>query len=233
MALLVLLLSRTAAKPEASVMSSILNPTPRTIIRMGIAAEVRLQQLGIPDGSNPVTAALSDGGAGARATTRYHPRSYGGQRMWGETVASLRIYLEAHGWETDFFLGVDITLNRRLGLALIVTAGSAAVGDPANQPQVRYERKDVIRGLVNGSVDTLWSAQERPEWEPWFVLHHLTGNELRAEVARPTGIDRGGWVGSWTERIILPSTAFGTPGGGGRPIAAPPEVDIDVQRRVG
>lgn len=166
---------------------------PRTPIFTGAAADARVQQLGIPQ-TSLLAEALRDGASGARATTSAHPRAYPGQRMWGESTASLRIGLASSGWMTENFCGVDLTTDPRSGVALIVTAGDAATGDERYDPQVRYERRDVIQGLVNGHLDTLWSAAERPQWEVWFLLHRLTNQSLRAELSRPLAIGGGGWV---------------------------------------
>src|SRR4051794_25635793 len=106
-----------------------LPPSTRTLVHHGPGADSRLQRLGIARGSDPIVEAMKDGAAGARAATDYHPRSYAGQRMWGDTTAALRIYLEAFGWETLYFMGVDLVLHRPTGVALIVTAGDAATGN--------------------------------------------------------------------------------------------------------
>ena len=42
---------------------------------------------------------LDDGAAGDRGATQFHPKSYAGQRMWGDTTAALRVYLEPFGEE--------------------------------------------------------------------------------------------------------------------------------------
>ena len=204
---------------------------PRTPIREGAAADLRLQQLGVPN-AGTIVAAINDGASGARAATKYHPKSFAGQRMWGDSTAALRVYLEPYDWESLYFHGVDLVLSRRTGIALIVTASDAATGDRRYIPQVRYERKEVIQGLINGHAATLWDAQEPPEWDCWFVLHYLTKTELRGEVSRPAGIGRTGMVTSWSERILLPSTPFGAaPRTTRRTAMAPAAIDVPVQRR--
>lgn len=154
--------------------------------------------------------------------------------MWGETTATLRFNLEGCGFEALTFIGADLTLHRARGLALIVTAGCGATGELSYVPQVRYERREVITGLVNGSVDTLWEAGERPEWAVWFVLHHLSGSELRGEVSMPNAISPAGLVSSWAERILLPTTTFGGSDGRRRTDDdGPDSIQVDVKRRAG
>lgn len=205
----------------------------RTIIHQGPAADIRLHQLGIP-GARPIALATHDGAAGARAATSYHPKSYAGQRMWGDTTAALRIYLEPVGWEPLHFMGVDLVLDRARGVAIIVTAGDAATGDDRYTPGVRYERREVIQGLINGYAATLFDAQQPPQWDVWFLLHYLTRTELRGELSKPVGISRTGHVSGWFERILLPVTPFG-PGSRRqrREPTAVPAVNVGVQRRAG
>lgn len=214
------------------------NPSqvPRAPVFTGPHAEARAQQLGIAGGTAPLVAALRDGASGARATTAMHPRSYSGQRMWGEAVASLRRRL-LPGWEPEVYRGADLTLNRARGVAIIVIAGDSTSGrEDYPFPQVRYDRGEAIQGIVNGGLDQLWGSPTptRPLWEVWFLLHFLQQSTLSAELSRPSGIGRGGWVTGWPERIILPDTTFGgakrrTEGADD----APPAVEVDVQRRTG
>ena len=229
----VLLHSMRAAKPEMG--DTMPNPQriPRTPILAGVAAEARTQQLGLP-GTALLVEALRDGASAARTTTPMHPRAYRGQRMWGEAVASLGFSLTPHGWEHQTFLGVDLIVEPRLGTALLVTAGDAATGREDYVPQVRYERREVIQGLVNGSLDTLWGPTPRPEWEVWFLLHNLALTSLSAELSHPISVNNSGRVMGWSERIMMPDTAFGGPNPSTRRDEhQPAEVRVEVQRRVG
>ena len=174
-----------------------------------------------------------DGAAGARGTNELHPRSYPGQRMWAESVASLRLETMPHGWVPEEYLGVDLVVQRTLGIAFIVTAGDGATGDDRYVPQVRYERRDVIRGLVNGALDHLFGRAEAQRWRVWFVLHYLAAGGLRAELAEPRWVDRGGWVSGWKERILIPDAVFGSPTRRTTSGDNPPVVDVSVERRAG
>ena len=154
--------------------------------------------------------------------------------MWGETVASLAFGLNRYGWERENYAGVDLVVERRRGFALLVTAGDAAAGDERYNPQVRYERREMIQELVNGHFDTLWGSADRPEWQVWFLLHCLTSAALRAELSRPAWVGQGGFVTGWVERVLLPEMGFAGPDPATRGDgAAPPEVDVEVQRRTG
>lgn len=209
-------------------MSARQSAVPSVPIHTGVGAEVRLQQLGVP-GSQPLVDALHDGASAARATTSEHPAAYPGQRMWGETVASLRRALGHHGWTPETFKNVDLVLGPRQDIAIVVTAGDPTAGDQRYNPQVRYERREVIQGLVNGPGSTLWGPTDAPRWEIWFLLHHLTGRTLDGELSRPQAVAGNGWVSAWSERIMLPQTGFGP--SPRRRSQQPPEVEVDVQRR--
>jgi hypothetical protein len=211
------------------------NPAiPVAPVFVGSAAEIRLQKLGMP-GTEVLVDALQDGASGARATTENHPVAYRGQRMWGETVASLREGLKGHGWDGEYLSGVDLVRHRSSGVAVVVTAGDSATGLPNYRPQVRYERCGVVQALVNGGYDTLWEAAKRPEWEVWFLLHRLDGLSLQAELSLPAEIGTNGWVTGWAERVLLPHTSFGRGRGSSVPgdNTGPARVDVEVQRRVG
>lgn len=155
--------------------------------------------------------------------------------MWGEAVASLGSRLtRGHGWERRVLLGVELVTEPDRGTALVVVAGDAATGSPSYIPQVRYERREVTQGLVNGYFDPLWESETRREWEIWFLLHHLGVATLTGELSRPIGLTRSGLVTTWAERVLLPNTMFG----GRDPQwrrgdGTPPQVDVSVHRRVG
>lgn len=202
---------------------------PETPVHVGADAEDRLHRLGIP-GLAPLVNAVRGGASAARATTEFHPRSYRGPRMWAETHASLAHGLKPRDWTPECFMGADLLLNTHLGLALIVTAGDNATGKERYSPQVRYERHEVITGLVNGYADNLFTAGDRPGWSVWFLLHHLTGAALQAELSKPSSITNAGWVSSWQERIVLPES--GTPTPQRRAPRKTTDIDVPVGRRV-
>jgi hypothetical protein len=203
---------------------------------MGPAAEARLQSLGIP-GSRLVLDAVGDGASGAMATTTLHPVSYFGQRMWAETVQSLRVLLENYGWEPMVVKGADLVVHRARGIALIVTAGDGCTGKDTFNPQVRYDRGDAVRALVGGHLDTLFdTAAERPVWQVWFLLHYMSKDALRVELSLPAAIGRSGWVTTWAERIILPEQTFGDHESAAESDpdeAATTAVEVNVRRRAG
>jgi hypothetical protein len=203
---------------------------PRSAIYSDIVADERLRILHIP-GTPSLLQAVSHGAQAARSTSAFHPRAYRGQRMWAETHAALGNLLHGDGWEPANFLGADLVLHNRSGLAIIVTAGDTATGNEHFTPQVRYERQEVITGLVNGHADTIFRASEgeRPEWTIWFLLHHLGGKAIQAELSRPQSI-HGGWVSTWAERILLPT--IGDPRQDRPKPRRAAEIDVPVGRRL-
>lgn len=222
-------------------MSNQLPATPGITTHVGIAAEVRLHQLGVP-GSPVLVDAVRDGASGYRNTTPLHPVGYGGQRMWGETVNSTRRGLIPHGWEPETVSGVDLTVNRVLGISIIVVSGDESTGRSGLAPEFRYDHPRVLRQIVGGHLDTLWETPgERPEWEVWFLLHQVGPRSVNAELSRPRGIAPSGSVTGWSERILLPDQPFAGPGarsssGSGTGTGSgtsPAAVDVPVRRRAG
>jgi hypothetical protein len=199
----------------------------------GPDAERRVWRLGIP-GTAILVDALGYGSAAARTVTAAHPLSYRGQRLWAEATAYLRMELP-EPWEPEVIVGVDLVVNRQSGIAMIVTKGDGATGQRQHTPQVHYERGEVIQRLVNGSLDTLFTVGQRPEWEVWFLLHRLQADACAAELARPAALDRQGAVVSWVTRLLLPGTARAPRGRIAVPAPSSPTADVDVpvRRRTG
>lgn len=198
-------------------------------IHTGEEAEARLQGLGLP-GAGVLTGAIAHGVAAARTVTAMHPSSYRSHRLWAEATMYLRWHLSSP-WEPEVESGVDLVVERERGVGIVVTKGDGAVGDPRFEPQVLYERGEAIQRLVNGSLDTLFTAGQPPRWEVWFLLHHLDGDDCTAELARPLAISERGWVAGWHSRLLLPAVGATGPvePAADRPV---PEVDVPVARRV-
>jgi hypothetical protein len=203
---------------------------PRAPVFTGAGAQARLQQLGLP-GAEPLLDALGDGCAAASTTTTLHPVSYAGQRVWAETVAGVRYLLGDHGWQDVHIKGVDLTVHYGTGVAIIVTSGDSATGLEAHTPQVKYERGDVVRILVNGELDTLFTGARETPWVVYFFLHHVEAERCRSELSRPNHIGPGGRVSSWAERVLLPEITFDGTGAGAPRVEEDPEIEFDVRRR--
>jgi hypothetical protein len=203
-------------------------------VKLNGAAAARLSSLGFRRPAD-VRAAVQDGAAAARAaSTPMHPRSYPGQRMWGETTASLAFMTQDLGFEKEEASNVDFLANHRTGTVVIVTAGDGSTGDPGFTPQVRYPRREITSLVINGGLDRIWDAN-RPSWDVWLLLHHLDRGEqiVPAELSKAHEVTADGLVTEWDERIIIPDAI---PPAGGRPhIDAPLPVlsdpDVFVARR--
>ena len=201
---------------------------------VGVEAETRLIQLGF-EVPSVLRNSIQEGASARRSTTLMHPLTYGGYRMWAESTASLAHACREWGFEHQVFRGVDLVASSSSGRAIILTAGDSATADPLNFPQVRYRRRSVITRLVNGELDNLFSADKRPEWEVWFLLHHFSRHDLEvpAELSRPAEITQSGLVAAWIERVVIPSAGEPGPRKAATipaPAAAP---DALVERRAG
>lgn len=213
---------------------------PRASVVKDAQAEVACQQLGFPGGTEVLVAALKDGAGGRRATVqKVHPHAYGGARMWGEAVASLR-ERAPDGWRAGEIGGVEMLVDLLHRRAVVVTAGNSATGHEQYRPNVRYPRGEVVANLVNGTstneTPTLWSLSDDsdgPDWEVWMLLHHMHKKNLHGELSRVLKISPSGYVSRWGLRILLPITEFGPDKGERREPVSPPVVEVNVQRRTG
>lgn len=183
-----------------------LRSIPRAPVFHGVAADAKLQQLGVP-GRFPLQQAVLVGNASANNTTDDHPPAYPGDKMWGETTAELRSMLRVHGFERRRFRGLDLTVSTSSGLAIVVTAGGQGTGNKLYNPNVRYKRGDVLRDIINGGSDSMFDLDEegeRPDWDIFFLLHHrTTKGTASAELSRPIAINKRRTVTTWDLRILL------------------------------
>lgn len=206
---------------------------PRTRTLTGSVATAELAQLGLP--GHIVRQAVEHGAGTARASASLgYPRIYSGLRMWAESGNALVELGYEHGWEREHFGGVEPLVNRTIGCVIIVTAGDGATGEEHYQPQVRYDRPDLVQNIVRGGLNNLLTPT-RDDWQVWFLLHNLNVQErvagpVQAELSQPEDLDDG-YVTGWITRILI----AGTDGGEGvatrKPDAEPSEPVVTIRRR--
>ncbi len=126
---------------------------------------------------------------------------------------------------------MDLAVNYTTGVAIVVTSGDSATGLEAHTPQVKYERGDVVRILVNGELDTLFTGARETPWAVYFFLHHVEPERCRSELSRPNHIGPGGRVSSWTERVLLPDIDLDGSGANAPQVGDDSEIEFDVRRR--
>lgn len=209
---------------------------PRSPIHEGARAEARLQSLGVPS-SSTVLDALAIGSSAFRSCNQHHPRSYPGTRMWAETFEAMAFSLIPLGWTLERVLNVEMLVNPQASDSIIVTAGDLACGHRDVFPQVKYERGEVISGMINGPTPSFFnvSAAMPPRTRVWFLLHRVRTVMVDAELSSPRGIDAAGLVTGWSERILLPSSPSGQGTRRQTPSAIPPAtpnpIHVPVARR--
>lgn len=210
----------------------------RTRIVTGASAEAELDRLALP--GDIVRDGIEHGAGTARAaSTSDYPRTYAGIRMWSETGAAIINQAYALGWEREHCGGVAPLVNRTLGLAIIVTAGDGCTGDERYDPDVRYERPELVRAIVRGELNTLLSPAPE-DWDVYFLLHYVGDQDpergfVPAELSRPEGLDGEGRVTRWRTRILIPAGGTGDDGVGRRtappPMVEPPSPAVTIRRR--
>lgn len=178
---------------------------PRSPVHEGPLAEARLQGVGIPS-SQTVVDALAIGGAAFRSCDARHPRSYPGTRMWAETFHALAFSLTRVGWTVERDHNVEMLVSPDEAHTIIVTAGDMACGHRDVFPQVKYERGEVISGMINGTTPQMFGSTtpSTRSGQIWFLLHRVRTTMVDAELSIPRGIDDAGFVTGWTERILIP-----------------------------
>lgn len=212
----------------------------RARILTGALAEAQLERLGLPGGI--VRDAVEHGAGAARSvSTSEYPKNHAGVRMWAETGAAIVSQAYEFGWERERCGGVEPLVNRMLGVAILVTAGDGCTGEDRYNPHARYERPDLVRGIVRGGLNTLLSPAREDDWEIYFLLHHLDHQRdlergyVAAELSAPLDITDDGRVTEWHTRIMIPA---GTPDDGEparvtapSPVTEPPSPAVTIRRR--
>lgn len=173
--------------------------------------------------------------------TPNHPSIFAGLEMWGWLVGALRDQLRTLGWFAHEKANYPLTVHSTLNLAIAVASGDANVGNPLGVPSNRSKKgKNTVVAVEQNCqfdmfADLLPEPEELPESEShdtWILLHHTdpAKKEIRMELSRPSGIDKGGKINSWFERIMLGSidldddfTVITPPSG--------PDIDIEIRRK--
>ena len=169
---------------------------------------MRLIQLGVKSPDIIRDAVQHGAGTARSASTPHHPANYAGMRMWAETLYALADQASPYGWRCESFKGVDMVTNHETGIAILVTAGDGATGEPHYSPDALYERPEMVRAIVSGALDTMWDAERGRalKWQAWMLLHNrhaAAEGIIPAELSLPATITKDGHVLSWTERLLI------------------------------
>jgi hypothetical protein len=201
---------------------------PTKIFKNPVEVGNRLEELGIPPG--PLLEA-AEAMVSARADCT--PNDPPGARGWSSWKLGTRRVREEllteDGWEKDETDQISSILNKALGIRIVVSNTDDATGIEHNEriPQNRSKKgaaTDRVVQVNQGSffhiledslkVVHLKSAPKKAiPIVTWYLCVYNEGEEFRAELSSPVGLD-GGFFTDFVERIIL----IGPDGGDGAPV---------------
>lgn len=199
----------------------------------------RLEQLSLE--RTPLREAVNQAHLQRVRLTPNHPSIFHGLEMWGWMVKAVRDQLRPLEWVAHEKSNYPLTVHSKLNLAIAVASGDGFVGNPLGMPSSRSRKgKNTVDAVEqNGQFDMfselLPVPEELPESGPhetWVLLHHTdtVKKEIRIELSRPSGIDKGGKINFWSERIMLGAISIdddlfevAPPSG--------PEIDIEIRRK--
>ena len=140
-----------------------------------------------------------------------------GTRAYLEAIKAKRDLLCPEGWDKKCENGIELTVNQKSGISLIVSSGDKNVAVYERFPKTKNKkgRETVSIVLENNRQHFL------PDFEPkisnvvkgktWVLLYHfdVKNRQLRLELSLPVEMDMDNLrVTGWDKRIILPPIDF-------------------------
>lgn len=206
----------------------------------GSSVAMRLQQLGLSEAA--LLQAVMAGYLAKTNCTENHPPLFPPIAAWSESVRTLRDILRPEGWTRFNDQNSPKTINPDGSIALIVSTGNEATGNPSVEPATTSSKGPTTADAIEvnrsmqldlpgfGMPISLCEESDGEKISTWILLTHHAKNELRAELSLPLAAGPDGRVSVWKERIILRAqpindeVAVVTP-------PAQPDIDISVRRK--
>ena len=197
--------------------------------------DARLKQLGVS--RRPLVLAALQGDLQRRLCTPDDFYATPGYVEWARALRTLREELRRdHGWHRGDFLRIPVCFNAEENLAISVALGDQWTGiDGEKQPSTSP------RGPATIEVVELSGTQRSIDFDVddavdfWYLLIYAAGDELRAELSRPTDVNDTKRINKWNERILLgsidPNTSV-TQKLDEPPVTEEPEIAVDVRRKL-
>lgn len=141
-----------------------------------------------------------------------YPRGASGIVRYLHSVANLREAMGSLGYEPDDTDQVARVVHTERQLAIVCAAGNSFTGLPFSlfrkDPTTKWPKGErtaiaVARNNQLALFDTPDDAQRRP-LETWMLLQYADGEEVRAELSLPAGMNARGYITDWRERYLLP-----------------------------
>jgi hypothetical protein len=150
-----------------------------------------------------------------------HPKTYGGQIMWAETLGELRTQvLNLNSWWRLGQTGnYETAYNPERAIAIAVVGGNTDTGERTfHHPKAARKRgpiteKRVRRNAIGQMMFDLPEFKEKPPAEDencdtWFFLLNARKGLIYSELSLPLSLGADSRIGAWRERIIMPSISF-------------------------
>ena len=170
--------------------------------------------------------------------TEWDPPGYAGWNQYGLGTRSLRMVLienrpAKRKWLMDNTGGLCRTIDPTGEKAIVVSSGTPQTGDPNRWPKTLNPKGELsLRGFrINKSQGDLFESDvvTTNPWL-WFLLIHVDGDEVFAELSLPLDVDETGRVNDWLKRIIIRPDS---PLEDGATKDIDDDLDIDVVPRAG
>lgn len=183
-------------------------------------------------------------GAALSAKTNTNPlamRSAPGTNAHGAALEGLRSIVCPKGWELDQKDGVPRTVHRARRLAIVVATGNELTGFEQETLRVTtkwpkgpaaFNRAEMFDDEGFESVDPTGNSwgQKRDdsveEWTLWYLLFHIEGKSVRAELSQPSYLNGSNFPQGWLNRIIIPPYAIEESASIGNAADAAPDNDL-------
>ncbi len=144
--------------------------------------------------------------------TDHDPRMAKGLQLWGKMHRGLRDQLKSLGWRAETADGFETTVDSRRKVAVAVARGDDGTGHPGKNPSTRSKKGRMMRLAVTRNQPGFWTIKPSfgapptvPAEHTWVLLFNPDKGEeqMRLELALPSGMTDKGHVREWDERIIL------------------------------
>lgn len=213
----------------------------QVVVHEGPMAAARLQELGIE--KHQIVAAVEAAEIERRSCSSLEPSISAPFKAWAAAFRTIAEYKVKEGWVRTESYGLPRMLNLETAVAIAVVSGDEQTGRRYGSPKSRSPRgpQSVLlvrrneRQLRMPFVENVVRFKPLPlpvEQITWWLLIYSKGDELRAEVSLPVGLDSDWRFSDWQERIIVDLPNFALPPLRSEEDEEPPlEFEIPVRQR--
>lgn len=140
------------------------------------------------------------------------PLNAAGQLSYIYGTGAVRRILRPKGWQIDRTNGIEATLNPSNGIKLIFQNADTAC-DPMVEPHAISDKGPASVRTVDTGQGTLFPEHDlpqstRPNTSVWYLLVHINGDDVRAELSRPRAITARQFDGFHERIFLLPPGAW-------------------------